>query len=122
MKTHSAKAKGRRLQKDVKERLKTVLALPDDAVYSASSGCPGTDVRVRIGNSIYSFECANQEHVSIWKKWDQCETNARNEKGVPVLVIAKNHTAPVAVIELDVLMHYLYLSQNFNLVKVEPAK
>ena len=117
MKTHSAKAKGRRLQKDVKERLKSVLGLPDDAVYSASSGCPGTDVRVRIGNNIYSFECANQEHVSIWKKWDQCETNARNEKGVPVLVIAKNNTAPLAVIELDVLMDYLWYRKSHKPVE-----
>ena len=57
----------------------------------------------------YSVECKNQERLNIWQAWEQ--TN--NNKGIyePMLVIKKNGTSPLVVLNADNFLEYV---KEFN--------
>lgn len=79
-KTSSLKAKGRNLQKTVRDVvLETFHSLTPDDVRSTSMGCGGVDVQLstRAGN-LWPFcvECKNVENFQLWKSLEQAEVNA----------------------------------------------
>ncbi len=102
MKPQSAKAKGRRLQQDVKNKLIEELDVHPEDIESRSMGAGGEDLimaRAARKKFPYSIECKNQEKVNVWKAYEQCEANSGDYE--PVVIIKKNNVKPLAVIDLD---------------------
>ncbi len=99
----TAKAKGRRLQNVVVKALLFLLpgVQPDD-IQSRSMGSNGEDIILSpYARSIfpYSIECKNQEKLNLWKAWEQTQSNC--EEHEPLLIVGKNNTKPLAVLDLD---------------------
>ena len=112
MKTQSAKAKGRNLQKlVVQEILNIFLDLTNHDVSSRSMGAQGSDIlmseRARNAMDLFVIECKNQEKVNIWSAYKQCEDNAENELGKPLLIIKRNREEPLAILDLTDLLNVL---------------
>ena len=103
----SAKAKGHRLQDDVRDKLrKEFTQLEPLDINSAISSENGTDIKLSpLAKKIipYSIECKNQEKISIWACLEQAETNVLPNTE-PVLIFKRNHSKTYAVIELDVFI------------------
>ena len=82
MNTHSKKAKGRRLQKWVVEKILAVLpSLASDDVSSRSMGAGGEDVLLSPkARSLfpYSIECKNTERVNVWNFYEQALSNSNS--------------------------------------------
>ena len=110
----SRKAKGRRLTQELCSLLLSIsdqlnLGLTDEDIRPVPSSVPGEDVWLSSKARAcfpFSFECKNQEKVSLWTWWKQCAANAF--KGEPVLVIKRNRDKPKVVIELDTFIGFLY--------------
>ena len=103
----TAKAKGRRLQQLVVKKLLLLLpgVQPDD-IQSRSMGANGEDVMLSpYARSIfpYSVECKNQEKLNLWKAWEQTQGNAEDYQ--PLLIVGKNNTKPLAVVDLDYFLN-----------------
>jgi hypothetical protein len=102
MKTQSRKAKGRRLQQQFMQLLIEKLDIDPEDIESRSMGAGGEDLimsKAARTKFPYSVECKNQERLNIWQAWEQ--TN--NNKGIyePMLVIKKNGTSPLVVLNAD---------------------
>lgn len=101
MRPSSAKAKGRRLQQRVAADIVQTCGLEPDDVTSRSSGATGTDVLLSPAARRafpYAVECKNVESLNVWKSFEQAAANGQKEKLVPVLVAARNHTEPLAIL------------------------
>ena len=102
MKTSSAKAKGRNLQKKVRELLIEYLKIDPEDIESRSMGAGGEDlIMAKAARNLfpYSIECKNQEKVNVWSAYKQAEENCKGY--VPLAVIKKNHHKPLAVVDLE---------------------
>ena len=106
MKTSSKKGKGRRLQNFVRDRLlDSFPILEPDEVKTAIMGESGEDIKLSPAAKReipYSFECKNQERLSIWESLKQAETNCNYR--TPVLIFKRNHSKTYAVIDIDKFM------------------
>ena len=106
MKTSSKKGKGRRLQNFVRDRLvKSFPSLENDDIKVAIMGENGEDIKLSpAAKKIipYSFECKNQERLSIWEALNQAEENC--EDRVPTLIFKRNRSKTYAVIEFNELI------------------
>ena len=111
MSAKSSKAKGRRLQNWVRDKLKLafitnwtkVPRLEDDDIKSQTMGMTGEDIILSpAARKIipYSFECKNVERLNIWSAITQAETNAP-EDCTPVTIIKRNHSKVYVIIEFD---------------------
>ena len=105
-KIKSSKAKGRRLQNYVRDRLRDVFIkewtllprLEEDDIKSQTMGMTGEDIILSpAAREIipYSFECKNQERISIWRAIQQAEDNSKLRE--PVVVIKRNGSNVYAV-------------------------
>ena len=110
MKPKSSKAKGRRLQNYVRDKLRLAFIdrwtkipkLQEDDIKSQTMGMPGEDIILspRARQYIpYSFECKNVERLNIWQAIEQSETNC--EDRAPVVVFKRNRSKTYLTIELD---------------------
>jgi hypothetical protein len=102
MKTQSAKAKGRRLQQWVRERLIEVLQVHPEDIESRSMGAGGEDLimaRAAREKFPHSIECKNVEKLNVWDAYDQAVANCG--KYEPLLVMKKNGKKPLAVVDAD---------------------
>ena len=110
MTARSSKAKGRRLQNYVRDRLQEVFIkdwkklpkLEEDDIKSQTMGMTGEDIVMSPAAKRiipYSFECKNVERVQIWSSLQQAETNC--EGRTPVLVFKRNRSKVYVAIELD---------------------
>ena len=102
MKTSSAKAKGRLLQKWFVEVLIENLQLNPNDLESRPMGSQGEDVI--LGNESrkkfpLSVECKNQEAVNVWKSYEQCQDNCKGYE--PCLVIKRNRSKPLVVVDAE---------------------
>lgn len=108
MKSQSAKAKGRALQKLVRDKILIMFPhLYGNDVVSTSMGCKGVDVKLSpAALEVFPFaiECKNKENISLWKDWKQCEANAIEEALPPLLVVKRNRQSPLVVLELDLFL------------------
>ena len=113
MKPQSAKAKGRRLQNYVRDRLRHVFIkewtkwpkLEQDDIKSQTMGMTGEDIILSpAARKIipYSFECKNQERISIWKALQQAEDNCKGFD--PILIFKRNRTKTYACMEFDLFL------------------
>ena len=102
MKTSSAKAKGRNLQKKVRELLIEHLGVDPEDIESRSMGAGGEDlIMAKAARNLfpYSIECKNQEAVNVWKSYEQAAENSG--KYEPVVVIKRNKSKPLVVIDAE---------------------
>jgi hypothetical protein len=104
MKTSSAKAKGRNLQRWVVERiLNTFPELHEADVSSRSMGAQGEDVLIspRARQLFpYSVECKAHNAFSVYGYLEQAQQNC--PQGVePLLVIKGNHKKPLVIVDAD---------------------
>ena len=109
VKAKSAKAKVRKLQNFVVEKLREIYSeLEDDDIKAQIMGVSGEDIvlsplaKKLIG---LSFECKNQERLNLWDSLSQAESNA--EKRTPVLVFKRNRSDVYAAIPFEYLIKLL---------------
>ena len=101
MTPQSAKAKGRALQKLVRELILNANKdlLPDD-VRSTSMGAGGEDLlmspKARETLLNIQVECKNQERINLFEAYKQAQSHGKYE---PLLVVKKNNHQPLAVID-----------------------
>lgn len=114
MKTASAKAKGRRLQNFVRDKLRQLLnpwGLEEEDIKGTPMGVSGVDIQLSPAAKKLlpvAVECKNtQASATIYKYWGQAEANKNSCE--PVLVIKANRKRPLAVIDLD---YYLSLEHK----------
>ena len=105
MRVASAKAKGRRLAKQVKELMLTKFNVCSDDINVTSSGCTGEDLQLSpLCRSMLpiSVECKNQERLNIWQALKQSESHT--DKYTPVLVFSRNKAEIYCCLKLDKLL------------------
>ena len=91
MKVQSAKAKGRRFQQWVRNKLIEILNIHPEDIESRSMGAGGEDLimaRAAREKFPYSVECKNQEKVNIWESYKQAVENSKDYE--PILFIKRN--------------------------------
>ena len=109
MKTASGKAKARKLQQMVRDKILEAFPMlePDDC-KSTSMGAGGEDVQLSPAARRlfpYSVECKARASISVYAWYQQAKTNA--PKGMePLLVIKQNYGKPLVVVDLE---HYMEL-------------
>ena len=102
MKTQSAKAKGRNLQKWVVAQLVEHLGANPEDIESRPMGSQGEDIILgKQSRQIfpYSVECKNQEKVNVWEAYAQAEQNCKGYE--PVVVIKRNRTKPLVLVDAE---------------------
>ena len=109
MRPASAKAKGRRLQQELRDRILAVFPeLHPDDVRSTSMGAGGEDLLLSpAARAVFPFasECKNQEALSIWSALAQAEANAGPY--FPLLVFKRNRSRTYVALRLDDLLALL---------------
>ena len=106
MKTSSCKAKGRKLQQYVRDKiLEAFPELTNRDVMSTPMGVSGDDIllsELGIDKFPYSVECKNQEKLNIWGALSQI---VKRDKGFTgLLVFKRNNTEPYCVLKFDDFM------------------
>lgn len=106
MKTSSAKAKGRKLQQEVRDKiLDTFPILETDDVKSTSMGASGEDIQLSpAARKLFPFsvECKARESIAVYAWYEQAKSNAKGS--VPLLVIKQNHSKPLVLLDLETFM------------------
>ncbi len=104
MQVKSAKAKGRKLQNWVRERLLFHLGLEDDEVTTAIMGEAGADVKLLKTKQYlfdYVIECKSQKKgfTAVYNAMCQCVNHTGS--GEPLLVIKQDREHPLVVINAE---------------------
>lgn len=102
MKPQSAKAKGRKLQQWVADKVKILFGLGDRDVKSTSMGVSGADVQLSelaFLNFPYEVECKSYAKIAVYKWWEQAI--ARQDQGEPLLIIKQNRSNPLVIMSWD---------------------
>lgn len=112
----SAKQKGRKLQQYVVARILAVFNMlqPDD-VINRSMGAGGEDIILSPLARKYlpiSIECKNTEKLNIWAAFEQACENAKYFN--PVLIIKRNRSATLAVVDLEFFLALLKFRSNYD--------
>lgn len=110
MRTASAKAKGRRLQQEIRDlMLELAPTLEPDDVRSTSMGASGEDLLLSpAARRIYplSSECKNQERLNIWNALKQAEDHAGEDRA-PCVFLTRNRTRTWACVPAESLLYWL---------------
>ena len=99
----SSKAKGRRLQNMVRDKLRAAFSslLEEDDIKSQTMGMTGEDIVLSPAARKlipYSIECKNVERLNVWQCLKQTESNVQ-EECAPILIIKRNHSRALAVVD-----------------------
>jgi len=109
LKTSSAKAKGRNLQKWTRDKLLSLFAsLTTGDVRSTSMGASGEDIQLSpLARQCIPYQIETKAHASfaIYKHYEQAAEHGEHE---PLLVIKGNHKKPLVVLDAE---------QFFKLIK-----
>ncbi len=95
MKPQSAKAKGRKLQQWMRDKLIEELDIHPEDIESRSMGAGGEDLimaRAARQNFPFSIECKNVEKLNVWDSYDQASANSGKHE--PLLVMKKDGETP----------------------------
>ena len=115
MKPSSAKAKGRRLQDEVRKRLlSTFHELEEDDVKTAIMGESGEDIHLSpAARKLFPFstECKCQEKLNIWKALEQADMNAKDGH-TPLVVFKRNRSKTYVALEFEDLLTLLYSKED----------
>ena len=112
MNPSSAKAKGRRLQQWVRDKLIEMLEVHPEDIESRSMGAGGEDlIMARAARSKFphSIECKNVEKLNIWDAYEQATANRGDYE--PIVVIKKNGKKPLVVVDAE---YYIQLFGQKN--------
>ena len=115
MKPQSAKAKGRKFQQWVRDKLiEASEGLTKDDVRSTSMGAGGNDILLSTaGKAVYpwAIECKAQERVNIWEAYAQAEANSE-DGDEPVVFLTRNRQKPLALVDAEWLIKQTARSKN----------
>ena len=107
MKPQSAKAKGRNLQKWVRDALLARLQqLEQDDIKSTSMGASGEDVQLSPAARKlfpYQIECKNMAKIAVYNYYNQAQQHGKHQ---PVVFIKQNHSKPLVIVDAE---HFLDL-------------
>ena len=112
MKTQSAKAKGRRFQQWVRDKLIEVLNIHPEDIESRSMGAGGEDLimaRAAREKFPYSVECKNQEKINLWESYNQAQQNSKNHE--PVVILKRNNSKPLILVDAE---YFVKLHQDVS--------
>ena len=119
--TASRKAKGRNLQKLVRDKILDAFPLlEDDDVKSTAMGQGGEDVQLSPAARKcfpYSIECKRHKAFAVYGPYEQASANSG--KYEPLLVIQGDRKKPLVLVDLD---HFVGLTQNVQKVLEEKEK
>ena len=101
----SSKAKGRRLQNMVRDKLRAAFSssLEEDDIKSQTMGMTGEDIVLSPAARKlipYSIECKNVERLNFWQCIKQAEANVHKDCS-PALIVKRNQTNPYVAIPLE---------------------
>jgi hypothetical protein len=102
MRPQSAKAKGRRLQQWVRDKLVECLNIHPEDIESRSMGAGGEDLimaRAARKSFPHSIECKNVEKLNIWDAYEQASANCGDYE--PIVVMKKNGKKPLVVVDAE---------------------
>lgn len=102
MNVQSAKAKGRRLQQWVRDKLIEHLNVHPEDIESRSMGAGGEDLimaRAARKSFPHSIECKNVEKLNVWGAYEQAQANSGDYE--PILVMKKNGKKPLVVVDAE---------------------
>ncbi len=102
MRVQSAKAKGRRLQQWVRDKLIEMLDIHPEDIESRSMGAGGEDlIMARAARQKFpmSIECKNVEKLNIWDAYEQASANCGDYE--PIVVMKKNGKKPLVVVDAE---------------------
>ena len=102
MRPQSAKAKGRKLQQWVRDKLIDLLDVHPEDIESRSMGAGGEDLimaRAARQKFPYSIECKNVEKLNVWEAYEQAKANCGDYE--PLVVMKKNKKKPLVVIDAE---------------------
>ena len=124
----SSKAKGRRLQNFVRDKLRGIYTpeLHEDDIKSQTMGMTGEDIVLSpAAREIcsFSFECKNVERLQMWQAIEQCEANCKLPH-IPAIVFKKNGKEPYVAIPFTVFCDMLQFENEgrVNEQKKRPLK
>jgi hypothetical protein len=104
LKPRSVKAKGRRLQNFVRDRLRESFpSLEEDDIKSQTMGMVGEDIVLSpLARKFipYSIECKNTERLQIWKAIEQAESNLGTAENMAV-IFKRNNTKTYVAINIE---------------------
>jgi hypothetical protein len=112
MNPSSAKAKGRRLQQWVRDKLIEMLDVHPEDIESRSMGAGGEDlIMARAARKKFpmSIECKNVEKLNIWDAYEQASVNCGDYQ--PIVVMKKNGKKPLVVVDAE---YYISLFREKN--------
>lgn len=115
IKTSSAKAKGRNLQKWVREKLIEELNIHPEDIESRSMGAGGEDLimaRAAREKFPHSIECKNVEKLNVWEAYEQAKANSGNYE--PIVVMKRNHKKPLVVVDAEYFINLFKDNLNEN--------
>ena len=102
MNTRSRKAKGRRLQNQVRETLIERLDIHPEDIKTAVMGESGEDIimaRQARERFPFSVECKAHERLNIWDAIKQAEDNSGDH--TPIVIFKRNRSKTYVTIELN---------------------
>jgi hypothetical protein len=102
MRVQSAKAKGRRLQQWVRDKLIEALNIHPEDIESRSMGAGGEDLimaRAARQKFPHSIECKNVEKLNIWDAYEQASANCGDYE--PIVIMKKNGKKPLVVVDAE---------------------
>lgn len=112
MNPSSAKAKGRRLQQWVRDKLIEMLDVHPEDIESRSMGAGGEDLIMARAARLkfpHSIECKNVEKLNIWDAYEQASANCGDYQ--PIVVMKKNGKKPLVVVDAE---YYISLFGDKN--------
>lgn len=108
MKPQSAKAKGRKLQQLVIQKLIKELGIHEEDIENRSMGAGGEDVimaRAARDKFPFSVECKNTEKLAIWSALEQAEENSGDYS--PLVIFKRNRSEIYCAFKFDDLLAIL---------------
>ena len=108
----SAKAKGRVLQKWMRDKLIEMLDVHPEDIESRSMGAGGEDLIMARAARLkfpHSIECKNVEKLNIWDAYEQASANCNDYQ--PIVVMKKNGKKPLVVVDAE---YYISLFGDKN--------
>lgn len=116
MKPQSAKAKGRNLQKLVRdELLARAPSLTENDIRSTSMGASGVDLllsEAALRVFPFAIECKAQQSLNIWSALAQAEENKGQH--TPLLCFKRNRTETYVALKLEDFLNLLYPPLNLE--------
>jgi len=108
LKPQSAKAKGRNLQKWVRDQiLNRFPSLTTDDVRSTSMGAGGEDVQLsKAARDVfpYAVECKSMAKIAVYNYYEQAKQHG---KGEPLVVIKQNNCKPLVIVDAELFFKEL---------------